>query len=304
MACPSGSIQGMGSFDRVPGGAESTNEGGAFNRIIERARKIDAGELYVGMSEDALQKESAALSRSMYEDYKKTYMPIEDEMLQYANNHHLVNDNVDRDVAQAKSGFDVAQGMTDRQMSRYGTNLTNAQRRVRKRKNNVERGNTSVNAANSSRDATADRVDYTRGNLVNLGRETMNDAAGEMSQAAGQEQGRNQRYKDAKAQNRASQAQAVGTGLMLLPLLSTKASKKNIKSHSKEKAYNDVNSINLKSFEYKKGGGKQVGVIREEAPKSIQVPDGKHVNVGSWLGNLTGAVQVLSDKIDSLEGKA
>ena len=96
-----------------------------------------------------------------------------------------------------------------------------------------------------------------------------------------------------------------GTALSLIPLLSERSSKKNIKKHSKETAYEDIKSINLKSFDYKEGDdGKQIGLIRDEAPESMQVPDGKHVNVGSWMGNLTGAIQVLSDKVESLEGRA
>lgn len=290
------------------GGGQKGDLGNIFSDAIQKGNAEPSRyNIAPGMSADQFQQESASLSRSMYNDYKETYIQHENNMLQYASDKNKFREGVERDRGQVKSGLDVAEGMANRQMSRYGTNLTNAQQKARKRSKNVEGTNAYVDSANKSRDNTESRRDAVRGSMINLGRETMGDSANQMGQVAEQEKGRNDRYKAAKANYKSQQTQMIGQGLGLggmLLLGSSKSLKKNIKPHSKETAYKDVNSINLKKFDYKEGeGGKQIGVIREDAPKSMQEPDGTHINVGSWLGNLTGAVQVISEKLDKMEAK-
>ena len=312
MPCPGREEGLMSAGSPTPAQPEQSqgfNSGRGTGRpAIDRSLNQGGGGVPVAtsMSKDQFQQESAGLSRSMYEDYKSTFLEHENAMLDYANDKHLIRDSVNRDVGRIKQGIETAEGMTNRQMSRYGTTLTNAQKKARDRSNNVESNLSIAGGANQSRANTSARRDAVRNSMINLGRETMNDSAGKMSQIASQEQGRNQRNSQAQAQHRAGQTQMVGSGIGLgLALLSERSSKKNIKKHSKETAYEDIKSINLKSFDYKEGDdGKQIGLIRDEAPESIQAPDGKHVNMGSWMGNLTGAIQVLTDKVESLEGRA
>ena len=94
----------------------------------------------------------------------------------------------------------------------------------------------------------------------------------------------------------------------VLPFLSTKEAKKNIKKASPDKMLADLKEMEVKEYEYKPGMGpmgKHMGMIIEENPKEFakgQVALDAS-DLYSFIGTLTGAVQALEDKVLKLEGR-
>ena len=86
---------------------------------------------------------------------------------------------------------------------------------------------------------------------------------------------------------------------------SSKEFKKDIKKVDDKKLLAMVRDSTVKSWKYKgesddsKG---HIGVIAEEAPDMVVTEDGKHLDIVSYMGLLSGAVKALAKKVDKTEG--
>ena len=110
-----------------------------------------------------------------------------------------------------------------------------------------------------------------------------------------------------KAAGRAAMYQAGGAilGGIIMAAASSKEFKKDIKKVDDKKLLAMVRDSTVKSWKYKgesddsKG---HIGVITEEAPDVVVTEDGKHLDIVSYMGLLSGAVKALAKKVDKTEG--
>lgn len=112
-----------------------------------------------------------------------------------------------------------------------------------------------------------------------------------------------------RAQQRSDYAGLIGnTGAAAtsIALLSSTSFKEDIRELSeKEEAefLESILSVGLKRYRYKGDEMERVGWVTEEAPKTVVMPDGKHLDVVSYFGYLTGVVREMARRIKHLEAK-
>lgn len=96
----------------------------------------------------------------------------------------------------------------------------------------------------------------------------------------------------------------IGTGITALAAMSSLEFKEDVETMSDEdyqRTIDEVLNMEVKNWKYKDGiadGAKHVGIIAEEAPEDMVVMDGKAIDVTSYLGKLTVAVQGLAQLIE------
>ncbi|MES2662245.1 MAG: hypothetical protein V4629_02985 [Pseudomonadota bacterium] len=250
---------------------------------------------------DKLQNAQASLSQEQYQDYLTNYVPYENQLINYAMDDSQIGKARDQAGKMSEQANQAAWGTLDRNMGRYKTYLQGDQlKSLQERSQMSGQLNTITNKSNAISD-TYNRQQGIKSNLLNYAQDTQNKANDQLSGAASLESGRNQRNDAAKAQSTNTLISGAA-GLGALMFLSTKDAKEKIKPHSTKKALSDIKETNLKSYSYKGTKEKTIGTIAEDAPASIKRKGGKAVDVQSWMGNLTGAIQELDKKISQLQG--
>ena len=115
--------------------------------------------------------------------------------------------------------------------------------------------------------------------------------------------------------NNASNEQAgiynlIGTGIGAgagLYALSSKHAKKDIlemEEGDEDESLSLVSKGKVYRWNYKgepDGPRRHMSLMAEEAPDDVRAPDGKHLDVGNYLGLLTSAVKSLTRKVEALE---
>ena len=71
-------------------------------------------------------------------------------------------------------------------------------------------------------------------------------------------------------------------------------------AESPDESLQDLDRLQVKKWKYKMGGGEHTGAMAQDMPGDIS-PDGKSVDVVSYLGKLTQAVQALSSRVGRYE---
>lgn len=118
-----------------------------------------------------------------------------------------------------------------------------------------------------------------------------------------------QGYENASTE-RAGLYNLIGTGIgsgIALYALSSRDAKKDIlemEEDDEDKALSLVTGGKVYRWNYKgepSGPRRHMSLIAEEAPKEIVTEDGKHLDVGNYLGLLTGAMKSLVRKVEDME---
>lgn len=99
----------------------------------------------------------AAVARADYEDYKRRFMPIENELIGMLGNRAVYGQNVDRAVDATQQAFDTTAGEYQRGLWRYGIRPSQQQQADQDRKMGLASTAAQAEAANRVRMQTKDR---------------------------------------------------------------------------------------------------------------------------------------------------
>ena len=154
------------------------------------------------------EKTYANITRQEYLDYVSQYRDFEEQMITESQTDTSLID-ASRENAQIASG--IAQGVSDRNASRYGAALTPAQAQEQRRA--LERGNTlgSIQSVNDARIAQRELNQNKLADLINIGQGVNRSSLSQMGSAAANATQRKNAYDSAKAASKAQTMSTVGS---------------------------------------------------------------------------------------------
>jgi len=157
------------------------------------------------------QNKQAAVSREMYNYWKQNFQPVEGQLINEMNDPTLVTGTVAKAKTMMGQSLDASNAAQMRSQGRYGITMTPERVKALTRANNLNRGLSSVSAANTSRQA----VDQYKTKVLNgigaLGRRTSGDAMNGFSDVASMANQRNRANRSIAASNNAANTQAGAT---------------------------------------------------------------------------------------------
>ncbi len=106
----------------------------------------------------------AALTRQQWDDYLRNYIPIENELINYATNPQTVQDAVMNARADVGRSFDAQQGMQARRLRGLGIDLAPDEQASVNRQTGLARSLADVSAANLTTERVQDRQQSMLGN--------------------------------------------------------------------------------------------------------------------------------------------
>ena len=153
-------------------------------------------------------KTHANITRQEYLDYVTNYRDFEEKMIKEATTDTSLIDSA-RGNADIASG--LAQGISDRNASRYGGTLTPAQRQQQTKM--LEQGNTlgAIQSVNDARVAQSELNQSKLADLINIGQGVNRSSLSQMGAAAGNATQRKNAYDSAKAASKAQTMSTVGS---------------------------------------------------------------------------------------------
>jgi hypothetical protein len=96
----------------------------------------------------------AALTRQQWDDYLRNFVPIENQMIQYATDPQVVSDAVMNARTDVEQSFEAQEGINERRMRGLGITLNADEQRASDRSLGLQKSLADVSAAN----ITTDRV--------------------------------------------------------------------------------------------------------------------------------------------------
>ena len=164
-------------------------------------------------SEDfgSARNDASSISRDQYASYTQNIDPVIDKLLLDTKDTSII----DAAPEQAETASNIAKGITQRNLERYGSELTPAQQREMKR--SQQRG-TKISEANAINFARRDQAQVNLQRLVtagNVGVSMQGRGNNMLGIAAGNEANRQNAYKQDQASARAQRASTLGTVAML-----------------------------------------------------------------------------------------
>ena len=158
----------------------------------------------------------ATTTRSEFNNYMTNYAPIEDEMLDLAQNDTSLIDAAPEDAANATR---IAKGITNRNVERYGGELTPAQRRELGREQQRTGQKTLVTAQNlAQRDQQEINLQRLSA-VMNSGISSKNSGLALMQSSAQSEAARNSAYNQNRAQSRSTNIGLAGTAAAFIGMM-------------------------------------------------------------------------------------
>jgi len=106
----------------------------------------------------------AALTRSQWADYVNTFVPLENQLIQYATDPGVVSDAMKKASTNVNQSFDATQASTARRLKGLGVTLSPEERDAQTRSYGLARSLADVQAQNLSRDMTMRRQQSVLGN--------------------------------------------------------------------------------------------------------------------------------------------
>lgn len=102
-------------------------------------------------------KTMGRLTRAEWEDYKRRFRPIEDELIGMVGDSNTMSQDVGRSVSSVNQAFDTTQGQRRRQNSRYGIPSDSAEMQDVDRQMGLAQTKATTEAANRTRRRVKDR---------------------------------------------------------------------------------------------------------------------------------------------------
>ena len=205
------------------------------NQMVEMKMSANPGTPYQGNNTVGNARSSlATITRDDYQKYLDTYAPVEDEALKLATSDTSLIDAAPED---ARRATEVAEGITQRNIERYGADLTPAQRQELGREQQRTGQLTTTSALNFARRDQMQKNLNNLGLVLNSGVARKNTGMSLLGSSASAEGNREAGYNQSKAQARATNIGAIGT-LATLAIFSDERLKENIQLVEKEGVYN------------------------------------------------------------------
>ena len=256
-----------------------------------------------------VQEKQAALMQQLEADWGARFKPIEEGILnELANRDTVINRNVYESGEAAQKSYEATAQQAERNMASYGTQMDETQKAAMERSDAIAGQGSVIGARNMARDSSIGRLEQQQNAMVNLGTGIQGNAISGLNTAAGMEASRNKQNSQIYASNQASTLGTIGTVVgMAAMMMSDRNSKTNIKDASTEQALKDIESIELKNWDYKPGMGMgrpekgHIGGMAQDMPDSMTSDDKTMVDVGDSVMTAIGAIQQLSKKVDKLE---
>lgn len=145
-------------------------------------------------------KTYADMTRQQYLDFVNNYGQFEEDLINQAQTDTSLIDQAREDTATSQA---MAKAIADRNISRYGTSLTPAQRQEMQR--SISRSNTlgGIQAVSDARLAQRDANQTLLADLINIGQGVNRTSLQQMGSAAADATARKNAYEQAKAANKA-----------------------------------------------------------------------------------------------------
>jgi len=150
----------------------------------------------------------AQITRDEYMDYIRDYRDFELAQIERSQTDTSLIDQAREDAPEAQR---VARESQGRMLSRYGTNLTAAQRQQLNRTGQREGQLGVVNALGNARIAQREANTALLSDLINIGQGVNRASQSQLSSAASDANARGQAYDNAKAQSRQATYSTVGS---------------------------------------------------------------------------------------------
>lgn len=153
-------------------------------------------------------KAMADMTRQQYLDFVNNYGQFEQDLIDKAQNDTSLIDQAREDVAMTQG---IAQGIADRNASRYGAYVTPAMRQQQQR--TLQRQNTlgGINQINNAKLAQREANMGLMSDLINIGQGVNRSSLDQMGSAAADAAARNSAYQNAKASHKANTYSTLGS---------------------------------------------------------------------------------------------
>lgn len=106
----------------------------------------------------------AALTRQQWDDYLRNFVPLENQIIEYATNPQTVQNAVTEARADVAGSFDVQQGINERRLRGLGLTLDADEQRASDRSLGLAKSLADVSAANITSGRVRDRQQSLLGN--------------------------------------------------------------------------------------------------------------------------------------------
>lgn len=106
----------------------------------------------------------AALTREQWADYVGNFVPLENQLIDYATNPGVVSTAMKKASTNVNQAFDATQASTDRRLKGLGVTLSPEEKDAQTRSYGLARSLADVQAQNLTRDMTARRQQAVLGN--------------------------------------------------------------------------------------------------------------------------------------------
>lgn len=111
----------------------------------------------------------AAMTRQQWANYVSTFVPLENQLIQYATDPNVVSNNMAEASRDVNSSFDAQEGAFQRRMRGLGVTLDADQQQARQRQTGLTRALADVNAQNAAGYTTRMRQQSILGNPAPMG---------------------------------------------------------------------------------------------------------------------------------------
>ena len=182
--------------------------------VTERAKLLDkqkpATDSYLGGLPQVSDPEKtyADVNKSQYYNYIRDFRDFEEQQIQDATTDTSLIEGAREDAAIQSR---VAQGIQQRNLERYGSELTPAERAEMARANQRGGALNLSNAVNNAQIQQEEANTRKLADLINVGQGVNRSSLGQLQSAAQDANSRKQAYKSAKAQTKAQNAGMVGS---------------------------------------------------------------------------------------------
>lgn len=210
----------------------------------------------------------AQITRDEYMERQRDFGAFEQELINQAQNDTSLIDNARTDSERAVG---LMQGVNQRSMERYGTNLTPAQRQQMQRGLATSGTLGRIQAVNDARIAQKDLNNATLASLISIGQGVNVNAQQGLASAAANQAARNNAYEQAKAQSKAATYQTIG-GLASSAIMFLAFSDRRLKQDVKKVGVSEK-GVNIYEFGYRGAEGRYQGVMASEVPWAVVEAD-------------------------------
>lgn len=273
---------GLGIQETNPSG--QTNSSGPIN--------ISGGDL------------QSTIAREQYQDYENRIVPVEDAYRRRVLSDRRMNNQVQSAGKEIDRSFRGATLDQNRDMARYGIQLTPDQKRSMNRMRAFARTSAKAGAMNSTRGVLDDQRYEALTTQVGYGRDLAEGAAQGAGNVAGMAAERDSYNRQVDAQESAQRMSTIATIGSIALMFSSREYKDNIVKVDDKTLSKEMLDFAVTEYDYKPDmpvQGHFVGLIAEDIPQRYKSEDGKQVNMYSLIGGLISTVKTLNKRIEELE---